>query len=131
MNLQIGQGVMGWLISVPLAISWSSLAGGWRIHFQDGWQVGGSSAEDGDQDLSSSQRVSLYIRAWACSQHGGWIPRVIIPREKDREVHGIFMMQPPNSHGTPSAICSRSRQSQRLTPFTGKGHRPHHAVREG
>lgn len=30
---------MEWLISVPHANSWSSLAGGWRIHFQDGWQV--------------------------------------------------------------------------------------------
>ena len=41
------------------------------------------------------------------------------------------MMQPPNLHGTTSAICYWSMHSKRSTRFRRKGHRLHHTVREG
>lgn len=74
------------------------------------------------QDLISSPWVSLHNRAWACSQHGGWVPRVSIPREQDREVHEIFMTQPQNSH---ASLLQHAlllvKAVPKVHPFQGKG----------
>lgn len=126
---------MGWLISVPHAISWSSLAGGWRIHFQDGWQVeAGCQLEAqlkiwASQGLISSPWVSLPSLTWACSQHGGWVPKVNIPREQDREVCEILMTGPQNSHASllQYAIGQGCHKDPPIS--RGRGYRHPHALR--
>lgn len=57
--------------------SWSSLAGSWRIPFPRWlaswhWLSAGSSAKDVHRGLWFLLQ-HLYIHAWACSQHRGWI----------------------------------------------------------
>ena len=83
-NLQSGQSSVGKLVSAPLGITYSdSKAEGVEssevsfAHTSDSscWLLAGSSAGAG-----TSNMWPLHV-AWASSQHGGWVPRMSVPRE--------------------------------------------------
>lgn len=69
-------------------ISWGGLVG-WRVHSRvtssPDWQIGAGCSLGPQQrlparDLGSPACWPLHGAAWASWQHGGWVPRVSVPR---------------------------------------------------
>lgn len=135
MNLQIGQGMIGGLISVPHAISWSSLAGGWRILFQDGWQV------DAGRQLAALLRMwartsfplhgylSITVLGHAHNMAAGFQGWAFQESRTEKYVKFLWHNLKTHTHHFCSTLCFWSRQSQRSTHFKGKGHRHPRATR--